>query len=245
MSPCLRGEMSRNADETATTPRSSQPQHRLRDQPRATCGRCGTCRSRFIPGRPSALVGESGCGKSVTAMSILRLIPSPPGKVLGGRIVFEGRDLLTLSEREMRGVRGKDDRDDLPGADDVASTRSTRSATRSSRRSRCTSTSTRAGVRDRRAGAARSRHRRRRAGGSHEYPHQMSGGMRQRVMIAMAPVVPAEAADRRRADDGAGRDDPGADPRAAAQAPARARACRSCSSRTTWASSRRTPTWWR
>src|SRR5437016_4772422 len=62
----------------------------------------------IYPGQTVALVGESGCGKSVTAMSILRLIPSPPGKVLGGEIRFSGRDLLTLSEREMRAVRGKD-----------------------------------------------------------------------------------------------------------------------------------------
>ena len=62
----------------------------------------------IFPGQTVAVVGESGCGKSVTALSVLRLIPSPPGKVLGGRIVFEGRDLLTLSEREMRSVRGKD-----------------------------------------------------------------------------------------------------------------------------------------
>src|SRR6478752_1565537 len=62
----------------------------------------------IYPGQTLAVVGESGCGKSVTAMSILRLIPSPPGKVLGGKILFEGRDLLKLSEREMRSVRGKD-----------------------------------------------------------------------------------------------------------------------------------------
>src|SRR3954469_20943610 len=62
----------------------------------------------IYPGQTLAVVGESGCGKSVTAMSILRLIPSPPGKVLGGRVLFEGRDLLTLSEREMRSVRGKE-----------------------------------------------------------------------------------------------------------------------------------------
>src|SRR5215210_3192977 len=60
------------------------------------------------PGQTVALVGESGCGKSVTAMSILRLIPSPPGKVLGGQVVFEGRDLLKLPESDMRRVRGKD-----------------------------------------------------------------------------------------------------------------------------------------
>src|ERR687883_1901512 len=58
-------------------------------------------------GETLAIVGESGCGKSVTANSILRLVPEPPGKV-AGRIRFEGRDLLGLSEREMRAVRGGD-----------------------------------------------------------------------------------------------------------------------------------------
>src|SRR6476620_6808944 len=62
----------------------------------------------IFPGQTVALVGESGCGKSVTALSILRLIPQPPGRVLGGEVRLEGRDLLGLSEREMRGVRGKD-----------------------------------------------------------------------------------------------------------------------------------------
>lgn len=59
-------------------------------------------------GEVVAIVGESGCGKSVTQMSVLQLIPSPPGKILGGRVVFEGRDLLTLpaSSKEMRMVRG-------------------------------------------------------------------------------------------------------------------------------------------
>src|SRR6476469_1505118 len=62
----------------------------------------------IFPGQTVALVGESGCGKSVTAMSVLRLIPSPPGKVLGGQVLFEGRELLALPEREMRAYRGKD-----------------------------------------------------------------------------------------------------------------------------------------
>src|SRR5437764_14737832 len=60
------------------------------------------------PGQTVAVVGESGCGKSVTALSILRLIPDPPGKVLSGKIMLEGRDLLSLSEKEMRQVRGRD-----------------------------------------------------------------------------------------------------------------------------------------
>ncbi|MEA2735197.1 MAG: peptide/nickel transport system ATP-binding protein, partial [Humisphaera sp.] len=62
----------------------------------------------IFPGQTVALVGESGCGKSVTSLSILRLIPQPPGRILGGRVMLEGRDLLGISEKEMRGVRGKD-----------------------------------------------------------------------------------------------------------------------------------------
>src|SRR5438094_7633636 len=63
----------------------------------------------IFPGQTVALVGESGCGKSVTSLSILRLIPQPPGRFLGGKVLFDGRrDLLALSERDMRKVRGKD-----------------------------------------------------------------------------------------------------------------------------------------
>jgi len=58
-------------------------------------------------GQTLAVVGESGCGKSVTAMSVLRLIPEPPGKI-AGRIVFNGRDLLTLSDAQMRDIRGNE-----------------------------------------------------------------------------------------------------------------------------------------
>src|SRR5213596_3418371 len=62
----------------------------------------------IYPGQTVALVGESGCGKSVTALSILRLIPSPPGKVHSGAVTFDDHDLLKLTERQMRSVRGKD-----------------------------------------------------------------------------------------------------------------------------------------
>src|ERR1700756_3460089 len=60
------------------------------------------------PGEILAVVGESGCGKSVTALSVLRLIPSPPGRIVSGTIRFAGRDLLRLSEAEMRQVRGNE-----------------------------------------------------------------------------------------------------------------------------------------
>ena len=57
-------------------------------------------------GKTFALVGESGCGKSVTALSVMGLIPDPPGKIVAGKILFDGKDLLELKEKEMRTVRG-------------------------------------------------------------------------------------------------------------------------------------------
>ncbi|MFN8760475.1 MAG: ATP-binding cassette domain-containing protein, partial [Tagaea sp.] len=60
------------------------------------------------PGETLAVVGESGCGKSVTAMSILRLLPSPPARIVSGAIRFQGRDLLAADEAEMRRIRGNE-----------------------------------------------------------------------------------------------------------------------------------------
>lgn len=59
-------------------------------------------------GKTVGIVGESGCGKSVTAMSIIRLLPQPAGRILGGHVMFKGKDLLRVSEKEMRQIRGKE-----------------------------------------------------------------------------------------------------------------------------------------
>jgi peptide/nickel transport system ATP-binding protein len=62
----------------------------------------------IAPGETLAIVGESGCGKSVTSLSVLRLIASPPGRIVDGRIKFQGQDLLQISERRMRAIRGNE-----------------------------------------------------------------------------------------------------------------------------------------
>jgi len=64
------------------------------------------CSFSVKKGKTLGIVGESGCGKSVTSLSLMRLIPNPPGKIVSGNIIFENKNLLTLSEKEMRSVRG-------------------------------------------------------------------------------------------------------------------------------------------
>jgi peptide/nickel transport system ATP-binding protein len=135
-------------------------------------------------GETLAIVGESGCGKSVTAMSILRLIPEPPGKIAGA-IRLEGRDLMMLDDGAMRGIRGNDIsmifQEPMTSLNPVLSIGRQLGETLRLHQ----------GL-DQKAAQARAMDMLNLVGISEprrrlcEYPHQMSGGMRQRVMIAMA-----------------------------------------------------------
>jgi oligopeptide/dipeptide ABC transporter ATP-binding protein len=136
-------------------------------------------------GQTLGLVGESGCGKSVTAHSIMRLIPDPPGRIEGGEIFFENQDLLKVSEARMRKIRGnqismifQEPMTSLNPVftvgDQVAEViRLHQRLSRRETRERVLDAFQLVGI-----PAAESR--------LDDYPHQMSGGMRQRVMIAMA-----------------------------------------------------------
>ncbi|HWN52439.1 MAG TPA: ABC transporter ATP-binding protein [Xanthobacteraceae bacterium] len=135
-------------------------------------------------GETMALVGESGCGKSVTANSILRLVPQPPGKI-AGQIRFEGTDLLTLSERAMRDIRGNHIsmvfQEPMTSLNPVLTVgRQIAETLRLHQHLGRHAVAERAVEMLSLVGIAEPR---RRAG---EYPHQLSGGMRQRVMIAAA-----------------------------------------------------------
>ena len=135
-------------------------------------------------GETLAVVGESGCGKSVTAMSILRLIPEPPGKIAGS-IRFQGRELLELSDREMRGIRGNDI--SMVFQEPMTSLNPVLTIGRQVRET----LSLHQGL-DKKAAIAHAVEMLALVGipdpdrRVRQYPHQLSGGMRQRVMIAIA-----------------------------------------------------------
>jgi oligopeptide/dipeptide ABC transporter ATP-binding protein len=137
------------------------------------------------PGETLGVVGESGCGKSVTALSILRLVASPPGRITGGAIRFEGRDLLDLSENEMEAIRGND----ISMIFQEPMTSLNPLYTAGHQIAEAIALHQGLSRKDAMDGAVEMLRRvsipdpERRA---QSYPHQLSGGMRQRVMIAMA-----------------------------------------------------------
>lgn len=140
---------------------------------------------RLDHGQTLAIVGESGCGKSMTALAIMRLIPAPPGRISAGKVLFKGQNLLELSEREIRSVRGRDVsmifQEPMTSlnpvytiGDQIAETirrHNTASARDVQQRVLSLLKLVQIPAPEQRIS---------------EYPHQLSGGMRQRVMIAIA-----------------------------------------------------------
>jgi oligopeptide transport system ATP-binding protein len=141
----------------------------------------------FTVGRGETLgiVGESGCGKSVTALSIMRLIPNPPGKIIAGEIIFEGEDLLKKSEPAMRRIRGNDIsmifQEPMTSLNPVYTVGDQVAEAIRLHQGLDKRRAFERAVDMLRAVGIPSPEKRAR-----DYPHQMSGGMRQRVMIAMA-----------------------------------------------------------
>ena len=139
----------------------------------------------LAPGETLGIVGESGCGKSVTALSLMRLIPQPPGKIVKGSIVFDGADVLKMDDDEVRGIRGNHIamifQDPMTSLNPVLTiSRQITEALelhlkmdKSEARKRTVELLDLVGI-----PSAKKR--------MDDYPHQFSGGMRQRVMIAMA-----------------------------------------------------------
>lgn len=136
-------------------------------------------------GETLGIVGESGSGKSVTALSIMRLIPNPPGKIVGGEIIFEGRNLCSLSEKEMQKIRGRKIsmifQEPMTSLDPVFTVGHEimetillhQNLSKQEARKKAIQMLEVVGIPD----ADRR---------MNNYPHELSGGMRQRIMIAMA-----------------------------------------------------------
>ncbi|MBM3598205.1 MAG: ABC transporter ATP-binding protein [Alphaproteobacteria bacterium] len=137
------------------------------------------------PGETLAIVGESGCGKSVTALSILRLIPNPPGRIVAGTIRFQGVDLAGLDEAAMRRIRGNEIsmifQEPMTSLNPVLTVGRQIGETLTLHQGLDSDAAEARTVEMLRLVHIAEPERR-----IHEYPHQLSGGMRQRVMIAMA-----------------------------------------------------------
>lgn len=133
------------------------------------------------------LVGESGCGKSVTSLAVMGLVPSPPGKVVEGQILFQGKDLIRLSRRQMRSIRGNEMamifQEPMSSLNPLFTIGDQLKEVILTHRS-CKKKEAIEMVVEilRKVGIQRE-------GILNEYPHQLSGGMRQRVMIAMAMLL--------------------------------------------------------
>ncbi|HWP64117.1 MAG TPA: ABC transporter ATP-binding protein [Candidatus Binatia bacterium] len=136
-------------------------------------------------GQTIGLVGESGCGKSVTALSIMRLLDIPPAEIASGEIIFEGRDLLTLSEDEMRDVRGNDIamifQEPMTSLNPVYTVGDQIAEAVMLHQRLSKKEAWNKAIESLRAVGINNPERR-----VKQYPHELSGGMRQRVMIAMA-----------------------------------------------------------
>jgi len=138
-----------------------------------------------MPGETLGVVGESGSGKSITGLSIMRLIPSPPGRIVNGEVIFNGKDIITMSEEQVRAIRGNDIamifQDPMTSLNPVLTINRQISESlqlhmgmnKSQARARSVELLEMVGIPN-----ATER--------VDQYPHQFSGGMRQRVMIAMA-----------------------------------------------------------
>ena len=138
-----------------------------------------------FPGETLGIVGESGCGKSVTALSVMRLVPDPPGRVIGGSVTLEGTDLLGLGEAEMRKIRGN--RISMIFQEPMTSLNPVLSIGRQLIESIEAHTGLSRAEAGRRAIDALKAVRIPEAESRlKQFPHELSGGMRQRVMIAMA-----------------------------------------------------------
>ena len=136
-------------------------------------------------GETLAVVGESGCGKSMTALSIMRLVPNPPGRIVGGMIALEGRDLLQLDEAEMRDIRGNDIsmifQEPMTSLNPVLTI-----GHQIAEALRLHQELSKHAANEKAVEMLRLVKIPEPAQRAREYPHQLSGGMRQRAMIAMA-----------------------------------------------------------